>query len=238
MTGNGFMTSFKIIFLSILFSIILSVNVFASEGGGVGSASYIGIFLLIAACLLLIAILLRGLKGHDIKGLFRSGKKESAKQDIHSIDVYFTTHPEFNAARFKEKLAELYVETQTAWMKKDMQPFKNYFSTAYFQQIKSQVDRMKELKKTSVIDPMEVLDVTLEGIKTVKGKEHILADIKAKITEYVTDDATGAVVSGNQKKAKLMLYRWELAEITDHEKPADFDWEICGIETISQTYML
>lgn len=223
--------------LSAVLIFLPATSVLASEAdAGVGSASYIGYFLLVVAVILLIAIMLRGVKFKQIKNLLNIDSKK--KDELTPMSEFYLKEPGFKATDFKKMLADLYKETQTAWMNKDMDDYENYFSKNYFEQIKSQIARMKELKKTNYIKDIEVLDVELYGTKTVKGTELIRAGIRVKNIDFVVDDETMEVVSGDSNKMLLAEYAWDLKKIDDHERPSDFDWEICNIETLSKSFVL
>ena len=81
---------------------------------------------------------------------------------------------------------------------------------AFFAQMERQLDRYRVNKQTNRIERIAVLDVSISGWKQEKGNDVIIARLKTRITDYVTDDLTGEIVRGSNTAEKFMDYEWEL----------------------------
>lgn len=133
---------------------------------------------------------------------------------LRPMDEYTKIDPSFDAADFKEKLSNLYVQMQNQWTDRDLDPLRPYFTDALFTQMERQIQQMKKLGRTNHIDRIAVLDVNLRGFRQDGGEDHIIAELQTRIVDYTVNDADGTVVSGSETAEKFMTYEWELTRTT------------------------
>ena len=133
---------------------------------------------------------------------------------LRPISEYTAVDPSFDAADFREKLSNLYVQMQNQWTDRDLDPLRPYFTDALFAQMDRQVQQMKKMGRTNYIDRIAVLDVTLRGFRQADGEDHIIAEIQSRIVDYTMNDADGKILSGSDTIEKFMTYEWELTRTT------------------------
>lgn len=130
---------------------------------------------------------------------------------LKSMSEYFTVDPQFSENEFNEKLSNLYVKFQNAWQDKDLDPLRPYLSDAYFATVDRQLDNYRRASQTNRIERIAVLGVALSGWKQERGQDVIVARLRTRIVDYVTDDRTGQIVRGSNTAEKFMEYEWTLS---------------------------
>ena len=123
---------------------------------------------------------------------------------------YLSLDPSFDDAAFREKLSNLYVQFQNAWQDKNMESLRPYMTDAMYGQYNRQLDAYRTNRQTNHIERIAVLSVELAGWKQASGKDIIVAEIRTRIVDYVTDDSTGRIIRGSNTQEKFMTYEWTL----------------------------
>ncbi len=139
-----------------------------------------------------------------------AGAKRTDESALRPMEEYTSLDPTFDAADFREKLSNLYVQMQNQWTARDLDPLRPYFTDALFTQMERQIDQMKQQHRTNYVDRIAVLDVTLRGFRQSDGEDHIIAELQTRIVDYTMNDLDGSIVSGSDKVEKFMTYEWEL----------------------------
>ncbi len=134
-----------------------------------------------------------------------------ADETLFPMESYSSVDPKFSEESMKEFISNSYVRLQKAWQAKDLSAVQTLLSDAYFAQMSSQVEAFKRSGRTNVIDRPAVMGVTLLGWKTEGGCDVMVANIRARITDYVISDDTGDVVGGDPDHQKFMEYEWRLS---------------------------
>lgn len=116
----------------------------------------------------------------------------------------------FDEAAFKEKISNLYVQCQNAWQDKNMESLRPYLTDTMYGQFDRQLAVYRQKNQTNHIERIAVLSVELAGWKQTGGKDMIVAEVKTRIVDYVTDDNTGTIIRGSDKQEKFMTYEWTL----------------------------
>ena len=130
--------------------------------------------------------------------------------DLYPMSAYRSVDPSFSEEGMKEWIANSYVRLQKAWQNKDLASVQTILSDAYYAQMSSQLDAYVRSHRTNVIEHPAVLGVTLKGWKSEGGCDVIVAEVRARIKDYVIDDATGNVVGGDYEHERFMDYEWTL----------------------------
>lgn len=136
---------------------------------------------------------------------------------LRPMSEYLTLDRNFNEGAFREKLGNHYVQMQNAWQSKDISAVRPFFTDAYYAQMERQLQRYKTQGLTNYIDRIAVLGVNVRGFYQAGGNDHIVAELSTRIVDYTLNDRTGALVSGDQRKEKFLVYEWELVRKTGLE---------------------
>ncbi len=139
-----------------------------------------------------------------------AGAQRTEEATLRPMEAYAALDPAFDAADFREKLSNLYVQMQNQWTARDLDPLRPYFTDALFTQMERQIDQMKKQNRTNYVDRIAVLSVTLRGFRQADGEDHIIAELQTRIVDYTMNDNDGSIVSGSDKLEKFMTYEWEL----------------------------
>jgi hypothetical protein len=139
------------------------------------------------------------------------GATRTAITALTPVENYTRLDPNFDASAFSEKLSNLYVQMQNAWQAKDIEPVRPYLTDAFYAQMERQLSAYITGKKTNRVERIAVLGVILRGYFTRDGSDHMVAELRTRITDYVVDDTTGKVISGDPSKEKFMTYEWTLS---------------------------
>jgi len=153
-------------------------------------------------------------KTHTTRPPVNAGASRTSEAALRPMNEYTAIDPSFDAADFREKLSNLYVQMQNQWTDRDLDPLRPYFTDALFAQMDRQVQQMKKMGRTNYIDRIAVLDVNLRGFRQADGEDHIIAEIQTRIVDYTMNDADGRIISGSDSIEKFMTYEWELTRTT------------------------
>lgn len=176
-----------------------------SDGGG---SSILGGVILAAIIILVVYMSVRK-KGKGSAPVM-PGAQATDPSTLRSMSDYPALDPQFSEAAFREKLSNLYVQFQNAWQDKDLTPLRPYLTDAFYNKCDRQLDAYRQNRQTNRIDRPSVLGVELVGWKQEAGVDVVVARLRTRIVDYVTDDATGSVVRGSNTAEKFMEYEWDL----------------------------
>ena len=137
--------------------------------------------------------------------------RSSASAGLAPMTAFHSVDPDFSEEEFKEWITNSYVRLQTAWQRKDLSSVQTILSDAYYAQMTTQLDRYVKSHTTNVIDHPAVLGVNLLGWKNEAGRDVIVANVSARIKDYVISDDTGEVIGGDAEHEKFMEYEWSVS---------------------------
>lgn len=141
---------------------------------------------------------------------------------LRKTSEYLSLDPEFSESELKEKVANMYVQFQNAWQKKDMQELRPYLTENLYAQCERQLQELKRNKQTNRIERIAVLDVNPVGWMQQDGNDIMVVRLRTRIVDYVVDDATDNIIRGSNTAEKFMEYEWSLAR-TSGKTTADFN---------------
>lgn len=144
----------------------------------------------------------------------RKGGAPASGMGLMPMERYNELDPLFSRAALSEKLANLYVQMQTTWQAKNIESIRPYLTDALFNQMNRQLATLRQQGRTNYIDRIAVLGVNLKGYYQSGGEDHIIAEVRTRIVDYTLEDATGRLVSGDQRKERFMTYEWDLVRPT------------------------
>lgn len=127
------------------------------------------------------------------------------------ISTYSRIDPGFDRMALQEQLANRYVQMQNAWQNQDIEPLKPYFTDAFYNQMKRQLEQMKAMGRTNYMERIAVLRVEPRTWYQENGMDHIVVQLETRMVDYTVDNASGRVVSGNPSREKFLGYEWDLS---------------------------
>ena len=89
-----------------------------------------------------------------------------------------------------------------------------FFKSSVFFAVDRQIKNLIASKRINYVERISVLDVNLRGFFQEGGDDHLVAELKTRITDYTVDETTGKVVSGSSTAEKFMTYEWDLSRPT------------------------
>ena len=128
----------------------------------------------------------------------------AALEDLKARD------PGFSESRFLEDAANLYIRLQNAWTDRNLEPVRARLSEEQYAAAKRGVDQYLRAKQTNHVDRIAVLGTEIIGCFKDSRNDNIVVRMSTRITDYVTDDATGKVVRGDANREKFMTYHWTM----------------------------
>ena len=141
----------------------------------------------------------------------RSGGVPTGASALRPIADYKKLDPGFSPEAFREQLSNRYVQFQNAWQAKDLSPLRPYLTDALYAQMDRQLENnYRRTRQTNRVERIAVLGVTLTGWSTDGREDRIVARLRTRIVDYVTDDGTGQIVRGSATAEKFMEYEWTL----------------------------
>ncbi len=143
-----------------------------------------------------------------------AGAQRTPDSKLTPMDEYARLDPRFSASDLREKLSNVYVQMQNGCTARDIEPLRPYFTDALYQQFDRQIRGLKANRQINYVERIAVLDVNLRGWFQEGGDDHLVAELKTRITDYTVNEDTGALVSGSKTAEKFMTYEWDLSRPT------------------------
>lgn len=205
------------------FFFFLPVGSSGSEGGGGMSSAMFYLILAIFLILLFARKNGSGSTAHAPHVGHAAGAARTPDGKLTPIGEYAKLDPNFSASHLKEKLSNVYVQMQNGCTARNIEALRPYFTDALYQQFDRQIKGLIANKRINHVDRISVLDVNLRGYFQEGGDDHLVAELKTRITDYTVDETTGKVVSGSKTAEKFMTYEWDLSRPTGTttEKPGE-----------------
>ena len=135
-------------------------------------------------------------------------------RDLRPITTYIALDPEFDEAKVKSLMANLYVQMQDAWHSKDISSLRPYMTDEFYNQMNRQLDALRLTGRTDYTENIAVLTVDVKGWRQSSGMDYIIVGLTSRITSYVLNDRTGELISGDMTHEKFMEYEIELSRKT------------------------
>ena len=183
----------------------------SSDGVGIGS-------ILFYVVLILILVMIFSRKNQHQHAAPHAGQAAGAARTPDSrltpMSEYAALDPNFSASNMREKLANVYVQMQNGCTTRDIEAIRPYFTDALYQQFDRQIRSLKANRRINHVERIAVLDVNLRGFFQEGGDDHLVAELKTRITDYTVDEDTGALLSGSKTAEKFMTYEWDLSRPT------------------------
>lgn len=167
--------------------------------------------------IMIISSILKNKNKGGYSGARNAGASETLSSNLRPMDQYLQLDPNFDEAKFREHLSNLYIQMQQCWHEKNIESIKPYFTDAFYNQCDRQLEQKRRANQTPYTERIAVLEVTPRGFYQSQdhsgqgtGMDHIVVRMRTRIVDYTLDDATGRVISGDRQREKFMTYEWDL----------------------------
>lgn len=180
------------------------------DSGGDGTNPVAIIFVILFICYVAFKIRPSIKKGGNRPAKSQRPAGAAPTTGLQPLSALYEWDPGFSAAHMQQRLGNLYVQMQNCWQARDLSPLRGDFTDAQYAQYDRQLQRYREVGQTNMVERIAVLEVDLVGVKQDAAEDILVANIRARITDYVVDDKTGAVVRGSKTAEKFMEYEYTL----------------------------
>lgn len=126
---------------------------------------------------------------------------------------------EFSPEEFKLMASEMWSTIQRALAEQDMDTLWKLESKSLFKIHQEKVQRNIDLKRTVILEEMNVHKVYIQMYKNSGTQESILVKLKASYLNYVKEERTGKILFGDDKHVKKITYRVEFVRSLHEEEP-------------------
>lgn len=180
----------------------------SSDGSGRGSGGSSPVGLIIAA--VIIAFVIYSAIKAKKRGPIMPGGQKTDDTALHPISELMSADPGFSEADITEKVSNLYVTLQNAWMNRDLEPLRPFLTDELFEKSDKQVQAMKQAHRTNHVEQISVLSAVIRGFIPDDVNDNLIVQLNTRIIDYTTDDSTGQIISGSNTAEKFMEYEWKL----------------------------
>ena len=131
------------------------------------------------------------------------------------LDTLKQKDPDFNEQILLEKVGNQYIQMQNAWQDKKWEPMRAIMTDAMYNQMARQLQALIDAKQTNHVERIAVLETRIVRYAVEGDNDVLVIRISTRITDYTTDDRTGALISGSQTRELFMVYDWKLTRQKD-----------------------
>lgn len=181
-------------------------------GGGGGGGGIVGIILM--PFIIIYSIILTWLvarKNRQSKKLLRELARHDQSWDMN---------------RIKQRIETIYFKVQEAWMERDQDLAKEFMSERLYRKHKMQTDLMIKQGEQNVLERINLKKVTIVEVADFKddSNDRIWVQIEGSMIDYVIDDKTRKLISGDRGKIE------EFEELWKFTKDANNEWVLDEID--------
>ena len=184
-----------------------------NDGGDGGS--FFGVLLWAVLILIIIMLITRKKQAQTTPHAgAAAGAQRTPDSKLTPMSEYAALDPHFSASDMREKLSNIYVQMQNGCTARNIEALRPYFTDALYQQFDRQIKALIANRQINYVDRISVLDVNLRGFFQEGGDDHLVAELKTRITDYTVNEDTGNLVSGSKTAERFMTYEWDLSRPT------------------------
>lgn len=189
---------------------------------------------IVALVIVVILVVLLSKRARGMGGVQSSGKMtqqgnpnarnlygEAVTDEDSIIAAIRKDDPDFSAADFKAYVEDCYLRLTEAWESRDWAIARNFESDTLFNVHRGQLEEYIEQKKTNHMDGQCVLSKVLTGYRSDGKTDSVIVRLNATVIDYVTDDETGAILSGSKTQRMNRFYRLEFIRSTGTKTAKD-----------------
>ena len=127
--------------------------------------------------------------------------------------------PLFSEAEILRKVSNGYIQMQEAWQNKAWEPMRMLLTDELFNQFAAQLKPYIDNRRTNRVERIAVLSTAIVGCGKDEVNDSLTVRVQARINDYVVDDVTGNVVSGDPNRELFMTYEWTLIRALGKKTP-------------------
>jgi predicted lipid-binding transport protein (Tim44 family) len=135
-----------------------------------------------------------------------------------------SSDPSFDEYRFKETVEDSFFKIQSAWTKRDLTGVKYLFTPQMLNTFQEDVDKFLANKQINRLENIAVRQVEIVGAVQEQGVEYITVKFLASLLDYVVDETTNQMISGNSTDPVKFLEYWTFTRRTGERS-----WVLSGI---------
>jgi uncharacterized membrane-anchored protein YhcB (DUF1043 family) len=192
--------------ITMLFSIFMLLTILPGEvfaragGGGGGGGKVMGI---LAIILIPIAIIV----GIMISYYLNKRSKEASNLS-RKIEKYDKS---WNLQKMEKDVKETYFKIQEAWMERNQDIALDYMSESLYSLHKTQTDLMIKENRKNILNNIQLNKVKIVEIEDYKKDsiDHFWAYISGSMIDYIADDVTGNLISGDSHETQTFAEVWK-----------------------------
>ncbi len=117
----------------------------------------------------------------------------------------------------EDTASDIFFKIQAAYTKRDLSPVSNYLTKEAFQVLQSEIDELKALGHLNKLE-----NIAVRSVVTSPAADGYKAEFQASLLDYVTNEKTGEVVSGNPNDPVKFSETWFFIY--------DYGWKLDGID--------
>lgn len=137
-------------------------------------------------------------------------KTPTVQNTLQPMSSYNEIHPCFEVTPFCSRISEMYVNIQHAKSTRQLYSVQNYFTHELFTKLNQQIDNLTQMGRTEYVDHITVMSVKPLGWKNISNEEIVTVQLITRIINYITQDGTEKVISGNKTDLYIMTYEWDM----------------------------
>lgn len=149
---------------------------------------------------------------NKLKSSSSSSSSRSYEDEGVVINKVQNTDPYFDPAKFKGKVSNMYLALQEAWSQKDWKIARPFESDTLFRLHSNQLNEYIQKQQTNVMERVGVRSVDIVSYEEYPsaGISIIKVCVKASQIDYIKDDRSNRVVTGNPNVSQHCVYEWTL----------------------------
>jgi predicted lipid-binding transport protein (Tim44 family) len=166
-------------------------------------------------------------EGTDFPASYRyeNSQKSGASAVYSGISHIQRTDPNFDEPRFNETVTEVFFKVQGAWMHRDLSPVRELLTDNMMRILQAVVDGLRRDRQINMLESMAVRNVELAEAWQESGRDYATARIQASLLDYITEEATGIVVSGSKTTPIKFEEYWTFIRPVGNNA-----WRLCAID--------
>jgi len=137
--------------------------------------------------------------------------------------------PGFDLQSFKEERMDDVLLFQTAWGQRDISRIADRLAPELLRQIQSDLENLKAQGRINRVENIAVRATELVEAWQEYGKEYATLRIRANVTDYTIEEATGQVVEGDRQQSVKFEEDWTFVRDLD-DASRHGAWKLSAIE--------
>lgn len=138
---------------------------------------------------------------------YKPATKALPYRNTEISDIIKEHDPNFTTDDFLAFVGQVYMDLQTAWMNRDLEPVRAVMHQNLYQQTEQQIQMKIQQGIINYLERITVNTSYLTSYRSDKEYEYVSVYLASQLIDYQVKEATGEVVSGNKKDRWTMYYK-------------------------------